>query len=66
MLTDKYVMTRGWCDRICLDIVTDEKQSNVPGRGLNPRPWVPNSSALANWAKAKNVYTKKADSGKKV
>ena len=45
------VITRRWCDRICLDMVTDEKHSNVPGRGLNPGPSVPKASALANWAK---------------
>ena len=35
-----FVITGGWCDRICLDFVTDEKQSDAPHWGLNPRPKV--------------------------
>ena len=29
-----FVITKGWCDRICPDIITDEKQSSPkPGTG---------------------------------
>ena len=32
------VITGDWYDRFCLDMVTDEKQSRVPGWGLNLGP----------------------------